>query len=103
MTYQQPTTNPQPALTLINQYVADLATGNLTALAPLRHPDFILDWVYADAFADSPLPPADADAFWNAWLTAFPQRDYHVTRTVAADTVVVTEWTFSGTNTGSLG
>jgi predicted ester cyclase len=40
--------------------------------------------------------------FWSIWLAAFPDKDYEVTRTVAADNVVVTQWVFSGTHTASL-
>jgi steroid delta-isomerase-like uncharacterized protein len=41
--------------------------------------------------------------FWSAWFVAFPELDYQVTRTIAAERVVVTQWVFSGTNSGPLG
>ena len=68
-----------------------------------RSADFALDFVYGDAFEDCPLSDEDTKRFWPAWFTAFSDSDYEVTRTIAADKVVVTQWIFTGTNTGPLG
>ncbi|MCB0731843.1 MAG: ester cyclase, partial [Ignavibacteriae bacterium] len=45
----------------------------------------------------------ETQAFWPAWFAAFPEMDYEVTRTVAAPSVVVTQWVFTGTQTRPLG
>jgi len=37
------------------------------------------------------------------WFAAFPEMDYEITRTIAADNVVVTQWVFTGTQSGALG
>jgi predicted ester cyclase len=68
----------------------------------LRSPGCVLDYVYADAFERSPLSAEETSRFWPAWFAGFPESDLEVTRTIAAETVVVTEWTFTGTNTGLL-
>ena len=34
---------------------------------------------------------------------ALPEMDFEVTRTIAAEKVVVTQWVFTGTNSGPLG
>ena len=40
--------------------------------------------------------------FWPSWFVAFPEYDFEVTRTIAAEEVVVTQWDFTGTNSGPL-
>ncbi len=62
----------------------------------------LLDWVYADAFEERPRSVEETKAFWPSWFAGFPEMDYKVTRTIAAEKVVVTEWIFTGTNTGPL-
>lgn len=62
-----------------------------------------LDWVYGDAFEDRPRSLDETKEFWPSWFAGFPEMDYEVTRTIAAEEVVVTQWTFTGTNTGPLG
>ena len=59
-------------------------------------------WVHGDMFADIPLTHERANQFWSVWFAAFEEMDYEVTRTIAAENVVVTQWTFTGTHTGSL-
>ncbi len=65
--------------------------------------DYVLDWVHGDAFENKPLTTAETAAFWPAWFAAFPEMDYEVTRTIAGDTVVVTQWNFTGVHTQPLG
>ena len=79
-----------------------LAARDSEQMDALRSPDFVLDYVYADAFERSPLSAEETKEFWPAWFAGFPEMDLEVTRTVAAETVVVTQWTFAGTNTGPL-
>ncbi|MCA9936142.1 MAG: ester cyclase [Ardenticatenaceae bacterium] len=91
------------ALDVVSGYVAALAAADSAAMAGLRTADFVLDWAHGDAFADNPLSAADTAAFWPAWFAAFPEMDYEVTRTIAAETVVVTQWIFTGTHAQPLG
>jgi steroid delta-isomerase-like uncharacterized protein len=91
------------SLEIITQYVAALCDGNTAAMQALRGPNFVLDWVHADAFADQPLTLAQTNQFWPAWFTAFSAMDYEVTRTIAAEDVVVTQWIFTGTHAKPLG
>ena len=72
-------------------------------MKPLHAEGYVADWVYGDAFETPPAPADESAAFWSAWLGGFDEVDYEVKRTIAADEVVVTEWVFTGTHTGSLG
>ena len=91
-----------PSLTLINDYIAALHERDNEAMQRLRAPDFTLDWVHGDVFANVPLTRDKASQFWSVWFAAFSEMDYEITRTVAAENVVVTQWPFTGTHTGSL-
>lgn len=91
-----------PSLALINNYVTALHQRNLDAMQNLCAPDFVLDWVHSDVFADSPLAQDKANQFWSVWFAAFSEMDYEVTRTIAAENVVVAQWIFTGTQTGPL-
>ncbi|UCC65117.1 MAG: ester cyclase [Anaerolineae bacterium] len=91
------------ALVVVSEYVAALAACDSAKMHALHSPDFVLDWVYADAFEDRPRSAEETKAFWPAWFAGFPEMDYEVTRTIAAEKVVVTQWTFTGTNIGPLG
>ena len=90
------------ALEVTSAYVAALAARDSAGMKALRSPSFVLDFVHGDASEAHPLPAEDTMQFWSAWFVAFPQLDYQVTRTVAAEKVVVTQWTFTGTNSGPL-
>ena len=79
------------ALEVISAYVKALAGRDSDGMNGLRADDFVLDFVHGDAFENRPI-----------WFDAFPEFDLEVTRTVAADEVVVTQWIFTGTNTGPL-
>ena len=91
------------SLEIISQYVAAMCARNTVAMQALRDPTFMLDWVHADAFADQPLTHAQTNQFWPAWFAAFSEMDYEVSRTIAAESVVVVQWTFTGTHDESLG
>jgi steroid delta-isomerase-like uncharacterized protein len=95
--------NTRSALDVVSEYTAALMARDEERMKALRTSDFILDWVYADAFEDSPSSAEEAHAFWTSWFQGFPEMDYEVTRTIAAETVVVTQWIFTGTNDGPLG
>jgi steroid delta-isomerase-like uncharacterized protein len=90
------------ALDVTAEYVTALAARNSVRMQALRAPDFVLDFVHADASEADPLSADDTLQFWSAWFVAFPDLDYQVTRTIAGANVVVTQWTFTGTNSGPL-
>jgi len=96
--------NTAPAsLDVISQYLTALESGNYAAMQTMRHAEFVLDWVHADAFADSPLTHEQTNQFWPVWLGAFSEIDYEVTRTIAGESVLVVQWAFTGTQDGPLG
>ena len=88
---------------IVSQYVAALAAGDTERMNALRTPDLELDFVYGDASASGPLSSEETKQFWPAWLVGFPEKDYEVTRTIAAEDVVVTQWVFTGTHSQPLG
>ena len=94
--------NTQLSLDLISRYVSAIQNHDSGQMNELRSTDFVLDLVPGDAFDDNTRTETETKRFWPAWFSAFSEYDYHVTRTVAADTVVVTEWCFTGTNTSRL-
>ncbi len=95
--------NTPTALDIVSEYTAALMARDEQRMKTLRTPDFILDWVYADAFENPPSSAEETHAFWPSWFAGFAEMDYQVTRTIAAETVVVTQWTFTGANDGPLG
>jgi steroid delta-isomerase-like uncharacterized protein len=91
------------SLEVTSQYVAALATGDTDQMNALRTSDFELDFVYGDASASGPLSSEETKQFWPSWLVGFPEMDYEVTRTIAAEEVVVMQWVFTGTHSQALG
>ena len=91
------------SLEVTSQYVAALAAGDTERMNTLRTPDFELDFVYGDASASGPLTSEETMQFWPSWLVGFPEMDYEVTRTIAAEEVVVMQWVFTGTHSQALG
>jgi len=91
------------SLEVTSQYVAALAAGDTEHMNTLRTPDFELDFVYGDASASGPLSSEETKQFWPSWLVGFPEMDYEVTRTIAAEEVVVMQWVFTGTHNEPLG
>jgi steroid delta-isomerase-like uncharacterized protein len=98
---QRSTVTPS-ALEVTSAYVAALAARDSARMQSLRSPRFRLDFVHGDASEADPLSAEETMQFWSAWFVAFPELDYQVTRTIAAETVVVTQWTFTGINSGPL-
>ena len=90
-------------LEVVSQYVAALAASDTERMDTLRAPDFELDFVYGDASASGPLSSEETKQFWPSWLVGFPEMDYEVTRTIAAEDVAVTQWVFTGTHSETLG
>ena len=91
------------AVDVVSKYVVALSSRDSDRMNGLRAGDFVLDWVHGDAFENRPMSAQEAQMFWPIWFNAFPEFDLEVTRTVAAEEVVVTQWIFTGTNTGPLG
>lgn len=91
------------SLEVTSQYIAALAAGDTARMNSLRTADFELDFVYGDASESGPLSSDETKQFWPSWLTGFPEKDYEVTRTIAAEDVVVTQWIFTGTHSQTLG
>jgi steroid delta-isomerase-like uncharacterized protein len=92
-----------PALEVTSRYVAALAARDFEGMNALRGPDFALDFVYGDASESGPLSSEETKQFWPSWLSGFPEMDYEITRTIAAEDVVVTQWIFTGTHSDRLG
>ncbi len=90
------------SLEIASAYVASLSAGDAEALEALRSDDFVLEFVHGDAFEDPPRTADEARAFWPRWFVAFPEMDLEVVRTIAAEEVVVSQWIFTGTNSGPL-
>ena len=90
------------SLELINQYITALRARDTAAMQNLRTPGFVLDWVHSDAFQNSPISFDVANQFWSVWFAAFSEMDYEISRTIAAENVVVTQWIFIGTHSGTL-
>ena len=91
------------SLPTIEKYIAALKTADTLTMEAMRTPDFILDWVHADAFQDKPLTVQETNLFWPAWFKGFSEMDYEANRTIASEKVVVVQWTFTGTHDGFLG
>jgi steroid delta-isomerase-like uncharacterized protein len=99
----QPVQDYPSALEVVSEYSAALAARDSERMKSLHSPDFVLDWVYADAFETPPSSAEETNEFWPSWFAGFPEMDYEVTRTIAAEEVVVVQWIFTGTNAGPLG
>ncbi len=97
-------TSPSPsAFEVVSQLVAAMAGRDIETMQSLHAEDYVVDWVYGDAFENRPIPAEQSAAFFPAWFAGFDEVDYEVKRTIAAAGVVVTEWIFTGTHTGPLG
>ena len=90
------------ALEVVTEYSAAIAAADTEKIKALHSEDYLLDWVYADAFENPMRTAEEMDTFWPAWFGGFPDMDYEITRTIAAEEVVVVQWVFTGTNTGPL-
>jgi len=91
------------AFEVVSRLIAAMAVRDTDTMESLHAEDYVVDWVYGDAFEDPPVSAESSAAFWSALFTGFEDVDYEVKRTIAADEVVVTEWVFTGAHTGPLG
>ena len=96
-------TGRRSAFEVVSQLVAAMATRDTETMRALHADDYVVDWVYGDAFENPPVSAEESAAFFPAWFVGFGEVDYEVKRTIVADEVVVTEWVFTGTHTGPLG
>ena len=90
------------ALDVASEYLAGLANRDADGMNALRSEGFHLDFIHGDAFENHPMSQDDTRMFWPNWFAAFPELDIEVTRTIAAEEVVVAQWNFIGTNSGPL-
>ncbi len=96
-------TETRSALEIVSEYVAAMASQDTSRMRSLCSPDWVLDFVHFDASGSKPLSPEDSQNFWSAWFSAFlNDYDFEVTRTIAAEEVVVVQWVFTGTFSGPL-
>ena len=56
------------ALPTIEKYITALKTADTLTMEAMRTPDFVLDWVHADAFQNNPLTHQETNRFWPAWF-----------------------------------
>lgn len=93
----------QSSLEIVSKYTSALSSQNPGLLNSVCTDDWVLDFAHFDASGADPLSPEDSRNFWSSWFDAFPKDyDHEVTRTIAADNVVVTQWIFTGTFDGIL-
>lgn len=102
VTLKNPAPGEKSALEIASLYTQAIAQGDLASMQTLYAENFELDFVARDAFEGNALPADEAVQFWSSWFEAFPERDYHVTRSIASKEIVATQWVFIGTNTGPL-
>ena len=91
------------AFDVVSRLIEAMARQDTATMESLHAEDYVVDWVYGDAFERPPIPAEESAGFFPAWFAGFGEVDYEVKRTIAADEVVVTEWVFAGTHTGALG
>ena len=102
MKSEPPSSGPS-AFEVVSRFVAAMAAQDLDTMESLHAADYVVDWVYGDAFENPPTSAEESAGFFPAWFIGFSEMDYELKRTIAADGVVVTEWIFTGTHTGPLG
>jgi len=95
--------NNGSAFEIVSRFVAALAAQDTETMQSLHAQDYVVDWVYGDAFENPPSSAEESARFFPVWFGGFDEIDYEVKRTIAAEEVVVTEWVFTGTHTGPLG
>jgi steroid delta-isomerase-like uncharacterized protein len=90
------------AFEVVSKYVAAMKEKDSETMNSFHANDFVVDWVYGDAFENPPSSLEISNKFFPAWFAGFNEIDYEVKRTIAAAETVVTEWVFTGTHTGPL-
>jgi len=95
--------NNPSAFEIVSQFVTVLSAQDTETMKSLHAKEFMVDWVYGEAFENPPSLAEGSASFFPTWFVGFSEIDYEVKRTIAAEEVVVTEWVFTGTHTGFLG
>ena len=90
------------SLDVVAEYADAICAADGERMAVCRSKEYQLDFVHRDASGGSPLTEAEARHFWDAWFKGFPDMDFQVTRTIAAEGVVVTQWVFTAVNDGPI-
>ena len=95
-------TTGSSALNIVTQYASAIIARDTESMHALRSKDCVTDWVHEDAFMYRPDTAEEATDRYRALFNAIPDLDLEVKRTIAAEEVVVQEWTITGTNTGPI-
>ncbi len=90
------------ALDVISEYTQALADRNVDGMISLRSERYVRDFAHMDVFNRGPVSSSESQRFWHALFAAFPELDYEVSCTLAAEDVVATRWTFTATNSGPV-
>jgi steroid delta-isomerase-like uncharacterized protein len=93
---------PLTSLEVVTRYLEALAAGDRQTMDACRATDYVLDLIHRDAFEQGALSHPETRAFWPSWFASFSDMDLQMVRTIAAETVAVTQWVFMGTNSGPL-
>ncbi|HAL47478.1 MAG: hypothetical protein FI707_15445 [SAR202 cluster bacterium] len=94
----EPEMSTRTALDTVSEYVQALADKNIDRMLSLRAEAYVRDFAHTDIFHRGPVSSEESQRFWHALFTAFPELDYEVSCTLAAEDVVATQWTFTATN-----
>ena len=65
-----PTANPS-AFEIVSQFVAALSAQDTQTMKSLHAKDYVVDWVYGDAFENPPSSAEESAAFFPAWYACF--------------------------------
>lgn len=90
------------SIEVISEYSSAISARDCQKIKSLRSENCVLDLVARDAFGEELFDCGESLEFWDSWFKAFPEMDYQVSRTIAAEQVIITQWTFIGTNSGPL-
>ena len=79
MKSKTPKNNPS-AFEIVSKFVAALSAQDTETMKSLHAKDYVVDWVYGDAFENPPSSAAESAAFFPAWFAGFDETDYEVKR-----------------------
>ena len=90
------------AVSVAAEYAEAICCSDGDRMAACRSEGYELDFVHRDASGGEPLAEGEAREFWSAWFQAFPEMDFQVTRTIAAEEIIVMQWIFTAVNDGPI-
>ena len=70
-----PPSGDPSALDVVSHLMAAMAVRDTDTMESLHAEDYVVDWVYGDAFEDPPVSAERSAAFWSAWFTGFEDVD----------------------------